>query len=243
MITLYSYPSLFGVADNNGYGLKVYAFLRFSGLSFLHEHLFDASAAPRGQLPYIVDDGETVGDSDTIISHLTRRHRLTIDAGLDTRACDLNLLVNRMLDDLYWVMSYSRWRDERYWPAFRDALLREHPSLTEEGMAGAQEYNFKRYHFQGIGRYAPEAVYARGLADLGVLAGLVPRDGYVHGSATTSIDAAIYGFIANIYFYEIDTPLKQFVSSHHDLVRHCEEIHENVSREAATGSTLPHHVR
>ena len=28
MITLYSYPELFGVADNNGYGLKVFAFLR-----------------------------------------------------------------------------------------------------------------------------------------------------------------------------------------------------------------------
>ena len=27
MLTLYSYPTLFGVADNNGYGLKVYAFL------------------------------------------------------------------------------------------------------------------------------------------------------------------------------------------------------------------------
>ena len=26
MLTLYSYPELFGVADNNGYGLKVYAF-------------------------------------------------------------------------------------------------------------------------------------------------------------------------------------------------------------------------
>ena len=40
-----------------------------------------------------------------------------------------------MLDDLYWVMSYSRWKDERYWHSFRDALLREHSSLTEEGLA------------------------------------------------------------------------------------------------------------
>ena len=31
-----------------------------------------------------------------------------------------------MLDDLYWVMSYSRWKDERFWPLFRAALLREH---------------------------------------------------------------------------------------------------------------------
>jgi len=33
-------------------------------------HVFDASAAPRGQLPYIVDDSEAIGDSDTIIAHL-----------------------------------------------------------------------------------------------------------------------------------------------------------------------------
>ena len=33
--------------------------------------------------------------------------------------------------------------------------------------------------------------------------------------------APIYGFIANIYFYDIDTPLKQFVVAHDGLARHC----------------------
>jgi hypothetical protein len=51
MITLYSYAELFGVADNNGYGLKVFAFLQLSGMPFKREHVFDASAAPHGQLP------------------------------------------------------------------------------------------------------------------------------------------------------------------------------------------------
>ncbi|HTV44163.1 MAG TPA: glutathione S-transferase family protein [Stellaceae bacterium] len=230
MITLYSYPTLFGVADNNGYGLKVFAFLRLVGLGFVHEHVFDAAAAPRGQLPYIVDDGETIGDSQTIIAHLVGKYRLTIDAALSARERDLNLLVTRLLDDLYWVMSYSRWQDERYWPAFRAALVREHPSLTEDGLARAREHNFQRYRFQGIGRYAPDAAYARGLADLGVLADLVPADGYVHGAHPTSIDAGIYGFIANIHFYDIETPLKQFVSSQQNLVRHCMAIHEMVMR-------------
>jgi glutathione S-transferase len=230
MITLYSYPTLFGVADNNGYGLKVFAFLRLAGLPFTHEHIFDASAAPRGQLPYIVDDGETVGDSETIIAHLIGRHGLTIDRALDVRARNLNLLVNRLLDDLYWVMSYSRWQDERYWPAFRAALLREHPSLTDEGLVKAREFNFQRYHFQGIGRYVPEAAYARGLADLAVLADLVPAGGYVHGADPTSADAGIYGFVANIHFYDIDTPLKQFVAARQNLVRHCTAIHEAVMR-------------
>src|SRR5271169_2661895 len=105
MITLYSYPELFGLADNNPYGLKVFAFLRLSGLPFRHEHIFDASTAPRGQLPYIDDDGEEIGDSATIVAHLVDKHRLTIDAGLTTAQRDLGHLVERLLDDLYWVMS------------------------------------------------------------------------------------------------------------------------------------------
>jgi len=68
MLTLYSYPTLFGLADNNGYGLKVFAFLRLSGVPFRHEHVFDASQAPRGQLPYIVDGDDTVGDSESILA-------------------------------------------------------------------------------------------------------------------------------------------------------------------------------
>jgi len=228
MITLYSYPSLFGVADNNGYGLKVFAFLKLTGVTFTHEHIIDASAAPRGQLPYIIDDDETVGDSDTIIAHLIRKHRLTIDDGLTRAQRDTNHLVTRMLDDLYWVMSYSRWKDERFWPAFCAALRREHPSLTEAGLLKAKEFNAQRYHYQGIGRYAPDAAYARGLADLNVLANLIPAGGYAHGAKPSSIDAGIYGFIANIYFYEIDTPLKQFVASKDNLVRHSTAIHAAV---------------
>jgi glutathione S-transferase len=228
MLTLYSYPELFGVADNNGYGLKVFAFLRLNGVPFTHEHVFDASAAPRGQLPYIVDDGETIGDSDTIIAHVIAKNRLKIDAALTAWQRDMSLLITRMLDHLYWVMSYSRWKDERFWPAFRDALLREHPSLTEAGLRKAQAFNFQRYHFQGIGRYAPDAAYARGLADLKVLADIIPANGYVHGETLTSIDAGIYGFIANIFFYDIDTPLKRFVVSAGNMVRHCRVIHDVV---------------
>jgi hypothetical protein len=52
----------------------------------------------------------------------------------------------------------------------------------------------------------------------------------LHGPQPTSVDAGIYGFIANIHFYDIDTPLKQFVSSQQNLVRHCAAIHEAVMR-------------
>jgi glutathione S-transferase len=230
MITLYSYPELFGVADNNGYGLKVFTFLRLAGVPFTHEHIFDASKAPRGQLPYVVDGDDIVGDSETILHFVTRKYALTIDAALTLSQRTTNLLVTRMLDDLYWVMSYSRWKDERFFPAFRDGFIAQHARIDAVGLNKAREYNAQRYYFQGIGRYTPEQAYARGLSDLQVLADLIPANGYVHGAKPTSIDAGIYGFIANIHFFPIPTPLKVFVSAHPNLVRHCEAIHAAVSR-------------
>lgn len=181
-------------------------------------------------MPYIEDEGEAIGDSEAIIAHVTEKYRITLDGALTQCQRDTNHLITRMLDDLYWVMSYSRWKDKRYWPSFRDALLREHPVLTEDALRNAKAFNEQRYYFQGIGRYAADAAMARGLADLGVLARLVPDAGFVHGETPTSIDAGIYGFIANIWFYDIDTPLKQFAVAHGNLVRHCHAIHEVATR-------------
>src|SRR5438552_18068441 len=102
MLTLYSYPTLFGVADNNGYGLKVFAFLKLAAVPFVHEHIFDASQAPRGQLPYIVDGDDTVGDSETIIAYVTQKYGVQLDAWLSSAQRNINLLSTRILDALYW---------------------------------------------------------------------------------------------------------------------------------------------
>ncbi|BAN48463.1 glutathione S-transferase family protein [Metapseudomonas resinovorans] len=229
MLTLYSYPELFGVADNNPFGLKVHAFLHLCDLPFEHRHIFDARNAPRGQLPYLVDGEHSIGDSDAIINHLLQRYALTIDDGLTPEQRDIHLLIRRTLDDLYWSMSYSRWQDDRFWPQFRDALLRTHAELTEEGLLAARQYNLQRYHYQGIGRYDREQVYERGIASLRAISHLLGDQDCLFGEAPGSIDAALYGFVANIHFYAIDTPLRRFVDAQANLVRHCEALHRRVT--------------
>lgn len=236
MPTLYSYPDLFGVADNNAFGLKVFAFMRLCGLAFEHRHILDTSQAPRGQLPYLEDGSTSVGDSDAIIAYLTKQYGLTLDAQLSPGQRNLDLLVRRTLDDLYWPMSYSRWRDDRYWPAFRDALRATHPDIKPDALEAARKYNDQRYYYQGIGRYAPEQVYARGIEDLRVVADLIGDEGFVFGEQPTSIDAAIYGFVANIYYYEIDTPLRRYVLTRPNLVRHCRAVHDRVMQKQTRGT-------
>ena len=229
MPTLYSYPDLFGVADNNPFGLKVYAFMRLCDIPFDHQHVLDTKSAPRGQLPYLADGDQSIGDSDTIVAHLKQRYHLTIDDGLSRDEQRLDPLVRRTLDDLYWQMSYSRWKDDRYWPLFRSALLNTHAEITGADLDAAREYNGLRYHYQGIGRYEPAQVYERGVTNLQAVSDVLGTDDFMFGSTPRSLDAAVYGFIANIYFYDIDTPLKQFVLSRQNLVRHCQRMHAAVA--------------
>jgi glutathione S-transferase len=224
MITLFSYPELFGLEDNNPYGLKVFAFLKLCGLPFDHRHILDTKSAPRGQLPYIVDAQESIGDSDAIVAHLKRKYSLTIDGSLTDAQQDLHLLIRRTLDDLYWVMSYSRWRDPRFWPLFKEAFLKTHSGITADSLDAAQKFNFERYHYQGIGRFEPDEAYARGIADLQAIANLLGDNEFMFGPEPGSIDASVYGFVANIFFYDIDTPLKQFVLARPNLVRHCHAV-------------------
>ena len=63
------------------------------------------------------------------------------------------------------------------------------------------------------------------MADLEVLAEMLPGRGFLFGAKPSSTDAGIYGFTANIFFYEIDTPLKNFLVSRPNLVAHCRSVH------------------
>jgi glutathione S-transferase len=149
MITLYSYPDLFGVADNNPYGLKTFAFLKLSKLRFRHEYVLDPKDAPRGQLPYIVDDGALIGDSDAIAAHLIKKYGLPIDAALTASQRDTGLLIRRMLDDLYWVMSYSRWRDEQVLAAIPGRVPEDTCECDSRCPRGSPELQFPKILLPG----------------------------------------------------------------------------------------------
>lgn len=67
MITLYLYPEMFGLPDNNPFGLKVDTFLKLAKINFETNHILDTKDAHRGQLPFINDNGRIITDSNYII--------------------------------------------------------------------------------------------------------------------------------------------------------------------------------
>ena len=81
-------------------------------------------------------------------------------------------------------------------------------------------------------------MYARGIADLRAMANLIDDGGFMFGPNPASIDACLYGFLANIYFYDIDTPLKQFVLSQPKLVGHVRVMRAALNADALSRRTF-----
>lgn len=225
MIKLFLYPGLFGLKDNNPFGLKVATFLTLVNINHKIEHLVDTSKAPRNQLPFMEVEGKKISDSNHMIETLIDKYQLTIDLSLTETEKAIAHTVTRMLDEnLYWVMSYSRWQDDHYWPQFKKAFMDAFPQIKEGDLDGARAYNFERYQKQGIGRYTPEEVYEKGLKDLQAIETLLGTQSFFFGKEPHTIDASLYGFLANIYYYPIETPLKQFLSQSKTLASYVERM-------------------
>lgn len=229
MITLFSYPQMWGLLDNNPYGLKVHAFLRLVNLNYQTHYTIDTEQAPRRKLPYLIDEHKKIGDSNYIIDYLTTKYQLKIDSDLSPSQRIFELLIKRTLEEhLYWVMSYSRWQDAENFPLFREQFLKGYPKATSEDLERFQEANIQKYYAQGIGRYEPFEVYQAGIKDLEMISTLLEKKEFMFGSNPHGIDACIYGFLANIYYFQIDTPLRKFVLESKNLPQYCERFHQHI---------------
>lgn len=73
MITLYAGGENFGLPEVSPYVTKTEVQLKMAGLDFLKVPA-TPDTSPKGQLPWIDDDGQAVADSTFIRAHLERKY-------------------------------------------------------------------------------------------------------------------------------------------------------------------------
>lgn len=225
MIHLYVYPGLFGLPSNSPFDLKVDTVFRLIDIEFILHNILDASDAPRQQCPYLKDGDRVIGDSGVIIKDVIQANKSQIDFDLTVQQQSLTHAITRMLDGhLYWVMAYSRWQDERYYPQFRDAFLANVSDISSEDLSTFRSHNIKKYEIQGIGRYDADEIYQAGIDDIVAIDNILEDDDYIFGHKVHIVDAVCYGYLANIFYFPIETPLKQCIVEHARLVQYIARI-------------------
>src|SRR6476661_2469468 len=112
MITLYSFGPGFGLPDPSPFVTKAEVLLKMAKLPYR----IDTSGfkkAPKGKLPYIDDDGETIADSTFIRWHLEKKYKIDFDRGLSPEQRAIAWAFEKMLEEhLYWAVVHARWMDD-----------------------------------------------------------------------------------------------------------------------------------
>lgn len=209
-ITLYGSFPMFGLPEASPFVTKAEIQLRLADLPY-RKLPATPPEGPKGQIPFLDDEGELIGDSTFIRRHIERKYGVDLDAGLDQAARARSWAIERLLENqLYWVMVYFRYRVPENFakgPAhFFDPAPEElRPKLREELLQKVTGF----LHANGIGRHSSAEVVELGTLSLTALSDLLGDQPYLAGSRPTAIDAAGFGVLAGILTPYFDTPLRQ----------------------------------
>ncbi|MGB5325127.1 MAG: glutathione S-transferase family protein [Pseudomonadales bacterium] len=227
-IELVTFKSGFGVPCPSTFCMKVEILLKTAGLEYHCRVSGNPKDGPKGKLPFIIDDEETVADSALIQAHLEKKYRVDFDQGLDAHHRAIAHTVARMIEErLYWVMVYDRWINDKNWHETSSFWFGSLPPVLRSivpVMARKQVKGNLQSH--GIGRHSAQEIYDFGRKDIDALADLLGSDDYMLGSEPCSLDAVAYPVLANIATDAIPGKPHDAVHAHQNLMAYiarCEQ--------------------
>ncbi|MGH7125778.1 MAG: glutathione S-transferase family protein [Stellaceae bacterium] len=228
MIKLMQFPRMLGLPNPSPFCIKVEVLLKMAGLAYECEFFGNPGKGPKGKLPAIVDDGQTIGDSELIRWHLERKYSVDFDKGLSPTERAVGHALARMAEErTYWVLVYSRWIEAANWPLFRANLLAGMPGFLRALLG---PYIRKRVRSmlraQGLGLHSRDEIYALGAKDIDAISTELGAKPFLLGSEPTSVDAAVWPYIVGTLVPPLESPLKQAIQKHPNLVEYSERMRE-----------------
>lgn len=117
MIELYGFGKNIGLLDGSPFVMKIHTFLKVAGLDYKSiGNPLNVRKSPKGKLPYIKDDGQTVSDSQFIIEYLSEKYNIDLNSHLsEAQKANAYLLTKSLDESLYWCIVWSRWQHNKTW--------------------------------------------------------------------------------------------------------------------------------
>jgi glutathione S-transferase len=219
MITLHGSMPMFGVPEFSPFVTKTEVQLKMMGLPYTKVTAMPEDS-PKGQVPFIEDDGVRIADSHFIREHLEKKYGKDLDASLDARQRAEAWSVERMLENHFCgAVAHARWlipENYRKGPAhFLDGVpeeAREHAvqELENEVRQGLRAV--------GIARHTDAEIVALGARSLDALTVFLGDEPYLFGDAPTGVDAIAFALLAGILTPFFESPLRRCTEGYPTLV-------------------------
>lgn len=210
MITLHGAGAGFGLPEISPFVTKTEVQLKMAGLAY-RKQASRPMASPKGQIPFIEDNAETIADSSFIRAHIERKHGGDFDEGLDLAQRAQAWAIERMLEHhIYFAMVGARWVDAENFAKGPARFFDDLPDVQREGVRNAvREQVAHNYLLSGLGRHSPEEALELAGRSLMALSLLLADKPYLMGERPCGADATAFAMLAGIMTPYFESSLRR----------------------------------
>ena len=209
MIELYQFAPAWGL-NVSPFCKKVETYCQLAGIDYKAKSAMPFKG-PRGKLPFIIDKGTSIPDSEKILAYLKATYGDPLDGGLTTEQKAIGHLLRQTCEQsLYFAIVFSRWLDADIWPKVSEAFFGQMPPGVRTVLPALVRKSIKKQLFgQGYGRYPQTELYELAASDLSAISWQLARSKFAVGDSITSYDATVYALLFNVLRVPLDTPIKR----------------------------------
>jgi glutathione S-transferase len=221
MIILYGAGPGFGLPEMSPYVTKTEVQLQLAGLGYRKERAAP-NLSPKGQLPFVNDDGDLIADSTFIRAHIEQKYGVDLDDGLNPRQRAEAWAIERMLENHFgWAMIYTRWiMPENFskGPANFFSTAPDHVRDEAQGRVAGVLYGM------GVTRHAHDDIIELGDRSLLALSEILADQRYLIGERPTGVDATAFAMLAAVMTPFFNSPLRDRAVEYVNLVGYVERM-------------------
>jgi glutathione S-transferase len=234
MITLYGFGAGFGLPEISPFVTKTELQLKMAGLAYRKERAMPP-ASPKGQLPYIEDDGERIADSTFIRAHIERKYGFDFDAPLDRGARAQAWAFERMIEHhVYWALVGARWVDAENFAKGPAHFFDGAPADRREQLRENAQFRVaENYLLSGLGRHSPDEDVDLALRSILALSVQLGDKRYLMGDEPVGVDATTFGALSGILTPFFSSGLRSKVETFGNLTAYVDRMMEQYYPEFA----------
>ena len=214
MIKLYKFGPAYGLRETGPFVLKLMAYMKLAGIPFSEHREIDPRKAPKKKIPYIVDEGEAIGDSTFIIKHLKSKFGDPLAEGIGAEQLATGHALKVMLEErTYWAgMLYPRWVKTDHHEMMAGKLLADIPKFLRMPIFRTIVKSLqKAADGHGIGRHSEAEIFELGLDDIKTIETMLGDKDFILGAKPAEVDATVYAFLHGFAAEVFPTPIQAHI--------------------------------
>lgn len=226
-IRVHTFSNLFpGLPAGGPFDLKLLAWLNLAGIPYKHAFQDDTRKGPKGKNPWIELDREPVGDTEIIIKRLGAQFGVDLDAGLTPAQAAIAHAWRRTFEEHFHQVFEWELLVHPAGAAFMRAFVTGQmpPVIGSIAFKMMQREMAGQLHARGIARHAPDVIEAKGRHDIDALSAYLGERPYLVADRPVVADAAVFGQLAPMMVWPMETPVALYARTVPNVVAYCERM-------------------